>query len=251
LKGPPSIRNVPISALPGSVNIVDGDGQKETLTSVYQVEPRLMEMRNDIMGVEQRIDQAFYVDLFLAISQMQGIQPKNELELSQRNAERLLMLGPPLERIQLEGLSQVLTRLFNQSLRAGDSESGILPEPPQELQGSPLGIRYISALATAQQAVEVGAIDRMLLFTTQLAQINPNVLDKLDADETVDLYVKLVGAPPSMLKSNEEVQEIREQRAAIQQAQLEAEQASTMADAASKGSAAVKNVAEADNVGNQ
>jgi hypothetical protein len=50
--------------------------------------------------------------------QMQGVQPRNEREIIERNEERLLMLGPPLERIQRELLSMLIDRTFNQAIRA-------------------------------------------------------------------------------------------------------------------------------------
>lgn len=240
LKGPPSIRDVPITSLPGGVNIYDSDGQHEGLTTLYQVDPRLQEMRVEIDASERRINEAFFVDLFLAITDMQGVQPRNQLELSQRNSERLLMLGPPLERIQLELLSKIIDRQFNQIIRAD-----ILPEPPPELQGQAIGIRYISALAMAQRSVEVATIERAAAFVGGLAQIDEQVVDKFNADEAFEKYTQMTGTVPSIVVSDEDVQAIREQRAAVQQAQVEAELQKSQADTAQAGAAAAKDVAEA------
>ena len=243
LKGPPTLRDVPINALPGGVTIFDADGTKEGLSTLYQVDPRLQEMAADIQGIENRINEAFFVDLFLAISAMRGVQPRNQLELSQRNEERLLMLGPPLERIQLEFLSRLIDRTFQQVIRAD-----ILPPAPEELQGQNLGIRYISALAMAQRIVEVQTIERSAIFAGELAAINPEVLDRFDADEALKQFSQMTGAIPSIIKSDEAVAEIRQQRAEAQQAAIQAEQAQQQAVAAQSGSQAIKNVAE---VGNQ
>lgn len=244
LKGPPSVRDVPINALPGGVSIADVDGQKESLTTLYQVEPRVNELRIEIDAIERRIREAFFVDLFLAISTMEGIQPKNQLELSQRNEERLLMLGPPLQRIQLELLDGTINRTFQQALRAN-----ILPPPPPELQGQTLSVRYIGSLAMAQRAVETANIERIALFAGQMAQIDPNIVDKLDADEALDQYARMIGVVPTIVRSTEAVQAIRQQRAEQQKAALDAQIQQQQSQAAQSQSAAVRNVAEADNVG--
>lgn len=240
LKGPPSLRDVPISSLPGGVNIYDSTGEKEGLTALYQVDPRLNEMRVDMAAQEQRINEAFFVDLFLAISTMEGIQPKNELELSQRNSERLLMLGPPLQRLQLEFLSKLINRTFNQAVRAD-----ILPEPPEELSGQTLSVRYVSSLAMAQRSVEVAALERSAIFAGQLAGIKEEVLDKLDVDELYDQYTTLIGAIPSIIVPDEEVAAKRQQRLELQQraalAQIEGDEAGAAKD---RGSA-VKDISDA------
>ena len=220
LKGPPSLIDVPVNSLPGGMTIYDSDTTKEGLAPIYQVAPQVNDLRMDMQAIEQRINEAFFVDLFLAISTMEGIQPKNQLELSQRNAERLLMLGPPLERIQQEFLGQVIHRTFNQAMRAN-----ILPPPPPELDGQNLNISFISALAQAQRASEVSTIERTAMFIGQLAQLNPSVLDKFNADEAAEKYAHYVGVVPSVIVPQEQVEATRQARAEQQQKLMEAEMA--------------------------
>ena len=239
LKGPPTLRDTNINALPGGVNLYDADGTKEGLTTLYQVDPRLQEMVADIQGREARINEAFFVALFQAISVRRGIQPRNELELSQIDAERLLLLGPPLQRLQLELLSMIINRTFAQAVRAG-----ILPPTPENLAGQNLGIRYISALAQAQRAVEVATIERSAIFAGQLASIKPEVLDVFDADDALKQFSQMTGAVPSIIKSDEEVEQIRQQRAEQEQAAAQAEIQQQQASAAQSGTQAVKNISE-------
>ena len=239
LKGPPSLRDVPVASLPGGLTIYDGDGGREGLSPLYQVEPRINELRMDIDAIERRVNEAYFVDLFLAISAMEGVQPRNQLELTQRNEERLLMLGPPLERLQQDFLGKIVERSFNQILRAN-----ILPPAPPELQGSSLNIRFISALAQAQRAYEVSTIERSSLFASQLAQIDPQVLDKFNADEALERYIQLTGATPSLVIPDEQVQAMRQQRAEAQQAQAEAVMQQQQASAALSGSKAAKNAVD-------
>ncbi len=105
------------------------------------------------LGVERRIDEAFYVDMFLAITNMEGIQPKNQLELMQRNEERLLQLGPVLERIHGEFLDGLIDRTFDQMV-----EGNLLPPAPPEIQGKRLKVNYISSLAQARLRLYAGIV---------------------------------------------------------------------------------------------
>lgn len=235
LKGPPSLVDVAISSLPGGVTLYDAANDKEGLTPLYQVEPRINELRDAIQSVEHRINEAFFVDLFLAISNMEGIQPKNQLELSQRNAERLLMLGPPLERLQQEFLSNVVERTFKQAMRAK-----ILPQPPEALAGQSLNIGFISALAQAQKANEVGAIERLIGFVGGVAQVNQQIVDKINFDDMIDKYSYGIGTPPSMIVPNDVVAKTRDARAQQQQQAQEAQMANAQADTAGKVAGAMK-----------
>lgn len=219
LKGPASLRNVPVNSLPGGLTIYDQDLSKDGLTPIYQVDPRVQELLADVQAIEGRINEAFYVDLFFAISQMEGIQPRNQLELTQRNQERLLQLGPVLERLQSELLSPMIERTFNQLAR-----KNFLPPPPDILQGQPLKVQFVSSLAMAQRSGQVGAIENLRLFVSELAQSGfPEAIDKVDADEAIDQVSLITGVPSKIIRSDEEAAQIRQQRA--ERAQQQAGQA--------------------------
>lgn len=232
LHGPPSLRNVSIGSLPGSSTIYDAQGT-QGLRPVYEVRPQVGELMADIERVEQRINDAFHVELFQAISAMQGVQPRNELELMQRHQERLLQLGPMLERFHNEYLDLLIDRALEQKFRSGQ-----FPPPPEGLSGRPLKATYISTLAMAQQATTTGNIDRMIAFIGGLAATgHPDYVraaDKFDPDQAVDEYASLIGSPPQLIRSDDQVAEKRqlEDQQAAQQQQLE--QAATMADAGAK-----------------
>ena len=196
MKGPAYMRNVPVDSLPGGMTIYDGDASgKDGLSPLYTVDPKLQEMRLDMAAVESRIDDAFFVKLFRAISDMPGIQPRNQLELSQRDKERMLELGPVLGRVHGEFLKLVVTGIFKQAVRAK-----ILPPAPKVLQGKEIKPKFISSLAVAQQAYEAGNIER---FTTFIAGLvtggNQAAAQKLDTNKAVDYYGTVVGVPPTII----------------------------------------------------
>ena len=113
LQGPSSLKDKPISSLPGGITLVEtGPEGRNGITSLYDVNPQVMELVQDIDKTERRIQDSFYLDLFFAITNMEGIQPKNQLELAQRNEERLLQLGPVLEQLHGEFLDKLIDRTF-------------------------------------------------------------------------------------------------------------------------------------------
>jgi hypothetical protein len=125
----------------------------------------------------------------------------------------------------------------------------MLPPPPEELQGSELKIEYISMLAQAQKAVSTGSIERLFSFVGNLAAANPAVLDKIDMDEGVDIYADLLGAPPSVVVPDEEVQRNRDARAAQAAQAARAEQAAQIAPAMRDGAEAARVLSEVDTGG--
>lgn len=240
LKGPASLRNNPSSTLPGSITYVD-DPTGRGYSAVFDVNISIAELSADIRETQERISRAFYADLFLMLSQMEGIQPRNEFEIAERKEEKLLALGPVLENIYGGQLGPSIDRTYALMDRAGK-----LPTPPQELQGKPLKVEYISMLAQAQKAVSTGAIDRTWAFAGRIAAAVPDVLDKMDADQSVDEYADALGAPPSIIVSDDKVKAMRESRAQAQQQQQQAEQMAVMAPAMRDGAEAAKVLSETD-----
>jgi hypothetical protein len=224
LSAPPSVRNVPISSLPGGLNIFDG-GNNQKIESLYEIKLQLSDLKEDMDRVEGRIRDGFFIDLFLAITRMEGIQPRNELELSERNGERLLQLGPVLERMQGEFLDLMVARTFNQQIKAE-----LLPPAPPELQGSPLKVDYISSLAQAQRAVDTRSIDSLTRYQAGLMQSGLSDGKKFNGDKAIQEYADLLGTPPSLVVPQEDVDKQRQQEAEIaeRQQRLEAAQAAAV-----------------------
>lgn len=238
LSGPPSLRNNPVNQVPGGVTLYD-EGTGQDLRAIYQVNPQVGELRLDIEAVERRIDTAFFVDMFLAISHMEGIQPRNQLDITQRNEERLLQLGPVLEHIQSEFLGPLIERTFNQAQRAG-----ILPPIPEVLEEVPLKVKYVSTLAMAQRAVAVQDIERVVNFAGQAAAIWPEATQKIDIHQVIDLYSSAIGADPTIIVPDE-VLEVEEQKQdQLEQMQAELAEGQAQADIAATSAQAAKTESE-------
>lgn len=198
---------------------------KPGLSPIYDVNPRIAELVQDIDVKENRIYRHFYADLFLMITQMDRRQV-TATEIAERKEEKMLMLGPVLESLNNELLDPVVDRTFNLALRAG-----ILPKPPKELQGADLQVEFTGILAQAQKAVSTASIEATARFSAELASVNPDALDKVDTDQMIDEYARAKGAPPKVIRSDEDVAAVREQRAI----QMQQQQAMAMASEAVKG----------------
>lgn len=181
----------------------------------------------EVIKCREQIDALSYADLFNAITNMRGIQPRNVEEIAARNEEKLTQLGPVIERVSNEKLEIVIDRVFGIM-----SRGGMLPPVPQALSEAPINVEFVSILAQMQRAVGVGQIERAVAFVGNLAGVMPDALDKLNADEIVDEYSQRVGVPAKLIRSDKAVAQIREGRAQEKQAAQNAAMAGPMKDGA-------------------
>ncbi len=237
LHGPASLMHKEISSLPGGITIYDsGADGRHTLRPVYEVQPRINELMLDIQSVEHRIDRAYFADLFLMLAQSDRRQITAR-EIEERHEEKLLMLGPVLERLHDELLDPLIDRTFAIMLRAG-----ILPEPPAELQGVELKVEYISLLAQAQKAVGVSGIDDMTSYVAQVSALEPSARHKWDFLGAIDARAEMLGVPPQLVRPDDTVRQIADAEAQQMAAQQALAAAGPMADA-------VKTASETDTDG--
>lgn len=224
---PTGYKGQEVERLPGGVIYADIAGQgQNAVKSAFDVNLRLDHLLPDIEDVRMRIDRAFYVDLFLM---MANIERSNVTarEIAEKHEEKLLMLGPVLETLDEELLEPLIDFTFDRMV-----ETNIMPPPPPELQGQEINIEFIGVLAQAQRAVGIGAMDRLLTTVGGMAQLKPDVLDKLDMDQMVDEYADMLAVPPSVVLDDEVVADVRARREQAVQAQQMMEQMKPMADTA-------------------
>jgi hypothetical protein len=119
------------------------------------------------------------------------------------------------------------------------SRRGLLPAAPESLQGQAIKVEYVSVLAQMQRMVGISQLEKTVGFIVSMAGTSADALDKLNIDEAIDEYASRAGAPPRILRSDQEVKAIREGRA--QQQQM-ADLAALM-PAAKDGTEALSNVA--------
>jgi hypothetical protein len=232
LQVPTSLKNRDIDRLPGGITYVDTANPSASIKTAYDVNLDLSHLLADIQDVRGRINGCFYADLFLMLANQSDAR-MTATEVAERHEEKLLMLGPVLERLQNELLDPLIEMTFDQIM-----EAGIAPPPPEELQGSPINVELVSMLAQAQRAVGTNSIDRFIGNLGAVAQFKPEVLDKLDADKWADIYADSLGLPAQIMVAEDQVQALRQQRAQAQQAAQQSALMNQTADTANKLAAA-------------
>ena len=226
LQVPLSYKSAMSSRLPGGIMYIDSTSEQGGIRSAYEANLRLDFLLADIQDVRSRIDAAFFKDLFLMIAS-DTRSNITATEIAERHEEKLLQLGPVLERVHNELLSPLIDITFDAMVRAK-----IVPQPPPELEGVELDVEFISILAQAQKAVGSRSLDKLLQVTTNLAALNPEVLDKIDFDQVVDEYGDMYAISPKVIRSDDDTAALRAQRQQDTAAQQQAATIPVAAEAA-------------------
>jgi hypothetical protein len=225
MKGTTAMRNAKASIIPGDITYVDETNEKGGFKPVFEIRPDLDKLEAKQEQKRFLIRRAFHEDLFLSMISDNRLQRATAREVEERHEEKLLALGPTVERAFEDVLDPMVTRQFNICQRAG-----LIPEPPEVLRGRALKIEYISIMASAQKMVGLGQQDRFVSSVIQLATVSPDALDGLDIDEAVRTYRTMTGVSPKLLRNPKEIAKIREGRAKAEQAKA---QAATLKDVGS------------------
>jgi len=204
----PARKKGAVHTLPGGITYYDNP--QETVNPVYTMRFDHSGTLNNVQQVKDEIKKKFYNDLFLTASRDPNLSPLKAAEVYERKEDRMIRLGPVVERMQHEFLDPLITRGFNILMRAE-----LLPPFPMEYADvvSSYDIDYISPLAEAQKQLAAGPINNFLQFFMGVLQIDPEAKDKVNTDRLIDEYADITGPSPVILNSAEEVAQIREERA--------------------------------------
>lgn len=240
--GDPALRNEPSSLLPAGITYAGftPSGSAPKFQPAYTIKPELSGILEDIQDVRDLVQQAMYTDLFLAITLA---DPRNATvpEIVERREEKVLMLGPVLQNHRDGLIKPLIDRTFYIMAR-----QGLLPPPPPELEGVDLKIEMVGLLAQALKAVASTGIERFVGFVGQVAKAQadagepPSALDKVDADQLIDEYGMSIGVPPTIIRSDDDVAVIRQERAQ----QMQAQQAAAAAQPVAQVAKAAKDLSE-------
>lgn len=220
------LKNQPASLLPGGMTYVSGytASGKPGISSVYDTKFPVNEVREDIDEVHDRLRKTFFNDLFQTASQFETRSNITAVEWDMRKSESLVMLGPVFERIDHEGLEVIVERVWDIASRAG-----IFAPPPEEIAGKNIDVEFVSMLSLTQSSTEAAGIERLMGMAGNLAAVDPAVMDNIDIDFVVDKYSTLMNNDPRIIRSPEQLAQIRQMRQQQQEAQQKAEMAEKMA----------------------
>ena len=216
---------MPIRTVPGGLNFYRS-GTRD------RIEP-LNTGANNPLGLQmeeqrrQAIRAAFYVDQLIL---GQGPQ-MTATEVIQRTEEKMRLLGPVLGRLQAELLQPLIERVYSVLTR-----QEMFAPPPEFLQENDVEIEYVSPLAKAQRFGDIQSAMRLFESLAPLSQVNPGVFDYVDMDGLAKHIIRVLGVPATVVKSDEQVVQERQQKADQQAEMAEqqqiANQAQAMGDAA-------------------
>ena len=189
-------------------------------------------------AIERAVREHYMVDMFLMLNN-QAESKKTATEILEMQSEKAAIMGAITSRIE----SELFDPLFDRYFEIGMT-NGWLPPPPPEafdmLQGAELKIDYIGPMSQIQKRFyEMQSIDAPLERLIKYGQFIPEVMDVLDPSEVGLRLVNESSLPQSLIRDRKDVDAIRQQRAQMQQARLQAENAQ-------RNSQAIKNLGDAD-----
>ena len=202
----------PIRMAPGSINYYRA-GSRDRIEPL-NINANTSITLNSENQRREAILKMFHVDQ-LVITENRNM---TATEVLQRQEEKMRILGPVLGRLQSELLSPMIIRIFNIMLR-----NNLFQMAPAILRSQELNIEYVSPIALAQKSSELQSIMRGLELFGSMAQAMP-VMDYIDENGLIKQLINILGLPAKMIKSDAEVQQIREERAQQQQMQMEMQQ---------------------------
>ena len=224
---------------PGAKNKVP-DG---TVTRAYPLIDPASSRSDGMARVEDKlygaINRGFYTDL-MAMMTSRDDPRMTATEVAERHQEKLLLLGPVLEQMHSELLKPLTKRMFGICLR-----NGLIPPPPDGINPEEeLGVDFDSLLASAQKLAAQPAIAQTLAEVGNLAGISPEVVDNFNMDKAARELADSNGAPETILRSEDEVEDLRKQRAEAQAQQQQMENAAAMATPMRESAAAARLLSE-------
>ncbi len=234
LKGPSSLRTQKTSLVQGDITYVDAREGQQGLEPIHEVRLEgyqyLTQKENEVRDLIRR---AFYEDLFLMLAQSDLRQPITAREVEERSAEKMLVLGPVVERTNDDLLDPLVDRAYEMM-----DAVGMIPEPPPEVQGKILKVEYTSVLSQAQKLVGVVGQDRFVASVFPIIQIYPEARHKVKPFMMINGYADMLGVDPRQLNSDEEAQAAADEERQAQAQAAQAEQLAKLGAAARGGAVA-------------
>ena len=204
-----SMKNEPSSIMPGMTTYVNTQDGKKGFFPAFEVNPAaLAPLVQDIEKVSQRIDKALFVDVFMAITNMEGVEPRNELELTKRDLERLQRLGPVINLVE-NALSDAILRI----MLILERQKTLRPMPKSvEALGGKMKLTFESINRLAQRAAESAAMKDTFVTLGELSSAAkaasvPDPIRTFNLDKAAKRYATSNNFPVDCIFTDQEVQE--------------------------------------------
>ena len=226
----PDDGSLSVNSTPGGINPYRAGTQDR----IYPLETRGnigigLQMMQD---ARDRIKQSFFIDQL----QLKDGPQMTATEANIRNDDNLRILSPILGRQHFELLQPMIARIVDVML-----EQGEMPEDlPAELEGVNLKVFYSSQVAKAQRMGEAMNLDRYMMSLTQMAQVDPSVMQIIDMEKYGRYMAELDGIPEDILKTPQEIKKIQQAQASAEQSAMEQQRNQSEADVMQKMASAAR-----------
>lgn len=197
------------SLLPAARNAV-ATRTGQAIGPLHTTDPVAIRITSEVQQqVRERIQALWFTRLMLAFSGDPRSERATAREVEEVSQEKYLVLGRVLEAAG-QTFRQASEREFAIMLRRG-----LLPEPPEALQGQPLNVEYTSILAVAQKSVGLSNLRDFAFTLAELAKATgTGAVDlKVDWEQFVDEFAQRSNIPPRVVRSDAVVQEIKDAQA--------------------------------------
>jgi hypothetical protein len=209
-------------------------GQTTIENPTDRVEPlpfpaNLMPGYQQIADIRADLRERFKTKIFNLMSSL--TKEMTATQAAAMQGEQAVLLGPIVTRDQSENLVPLIHKTF-----ACLRDAGRLPKPPESILmygDTQVDIEFLGPVAMlARRYLQMQGINAGLSNILPLAEkFAPQVLDYINFDEAAKYDWEVSGAPAKVLRSDEEVAVIRQQRAKAAQAQQAQQAMQTMSDA--------------------
>ena len=220
LQGPASLRKSYISNAPNTFIPLDarsvGKGQK--LESVFQINPAIGAVIQDVGDLRQQVDKLYYADFLLYLTNNPKTRTARETDAILEEQQRVI--GPNLQSLNFTYNIPVIEWVMDYVL----FEDPYLRPPPESMEGQSLKPEFVSVFAQAQKAADLPSVDRYVQSMMNVGQIDPRVMDKVNLDKLADIYEDRLYLPSGLNNPQSKVDAMREQAQAEAKRQQQLEQ---------------------------
>lgn len=188
------------------------------------------------------VREGMYVNLFQTMVESPQMTATEALLRANEKGE---LLGPAGAKVET-AIAGAIDREVDIIQRKGAFETGSPLEPPSTMGGKNVGVKFTGPLARMRRMAEMQGIERVLHMAAAVGQYDQDTLMRIDGDETLELTREINGAPRKMFRRDEEVAQIRQQRAQQQESQAALAMMQGAASAAKDATPAMQAMAQAN-----
>ena len=176
-KGPASLKNKKLADIPGA--FIEEDENGRGISPIYEVNPKILELKQEKDELKEIIKEHFYNDLFAMILSTSNTT-RTATEVNELKEEKMVLLSPLLEQIH-SALRQILYWIYDEEIKIG-----LIKKP--NLKSYQFKIEFVSSLAQAQKVTNISSMERFTTFVSNIANsIDPILKSKLNAEKIIVL----------------------------------------------------------------